>query len=283
MANSWGERMRKNFVLVGVGVVVLMLLSTVVITPIQSSKIVNMKLDKIRCAKFEEKVKCSIFDERGRSIVVESMLDKDQIEKLKEVLKEVKESGFKEEKIEELQSLLKDYKLIPENFDLKDLLKKPFKQYYSLTFGEFKREIFSRYPLFSPLLKNAFAEIESVGIEDDMKVEEAINILKTRHIQQLPGAIFNVLCFVSAGGLGIFLSIPPLIPLKILSIGLLSGLGIPAAKARVFTLGLLGTQTVSAQSIITLLLGFVGFIFWMPNGSAAIALGVSLVTLASKW
>ncbi len=283
MANSWGERMRKNFVLVGVGVVVLMLLSTVVITPIQSSKIVNMKLDKIRCAKFEEKVKCSIFDERGRSIVVESMLDKDQIEKLKEVLKEVKESGFKEEKIEELQSLLKDYKLLLENFDLKGLLKKPFKQYYSLTFGEFKREIFSRYPLFSPLLKNAFAEIESVGIEDDMKVEEAINILKTRHIQQLPGAIFNVLCFVSAGGLGIFLSIPPLIPLKILSIGLLSGLGIPAAKARVFTLGLLGTQTVSAQSIITLLLGFVGFIFWMPNGSAAIALGVSLVTLASKW
>jgi len=283
MANSWGERMRKNFVLVGVGVVVLMLLSTVVITPIQSSKIVNMKLDKIRCAKFEEKVKCSIFDERGRSIVVESMLDKDQIEKLKEVLREVKESGFKEEKIEELQSLLKDYKLLLENFDLKGLLKKPFKQYYSLTFGEFKREIFSRYPLFSPLLKNAFAEIESVGIEDDMKVEEAINILKTRHIQQLPGAIFNVLCFVSAGGLGIFLSIPPLIPLKILSIGLLSGLGIPAAKARVFTLGLLGTQTVSAQSIITLLLGFVGLIFWMPNGSAAIALGVSLVTLASKW
>lgn len=283
MANSWGERMRKNFVLVGVSVVVLMLLSTVVITPIQSSKIVNMKLDKIRCAKFEEKVKCSIFDERGRSIVVESMLDKDQIEKLKEVLKEVKESGFKEEKIEELQSLLKDYKLLLENFDLKGLLKKPFKQYYSLTFGEFKREIFSRYPLFSPLLKNAFAEIESVGIEDDMKVEEAINILKTRHIQQLPGAIFNVLCFVSAGGLGIFLSIPPLIPLKILSIGLLSGLGIPAAKARVFTLGLLGTQTVSAQSIITLLLGFVGLIFWMPNGSAAIALGVSLVTLASKW
>ena len=272
--------MKKNFVLVWVGVVVLMLLSTVVVMPIQSSKIASVKLDKVRCAKSKEKVKCSIVDERGRSIVAESMLDKDQIEKLKEVLKEVKESGFREEKIEELQSLLKDYKLLPENFDLKDLLKKPFRQYYSLTFGEFKREILSRYPLFSPLLKNAFAKIESVGIDDDMKVEEAMNILKTRHIQQLPGAIFNVLCFVSAFGLGYFLSIPPLIPIKILSIGLLAGLGIPAAKAWVFTLGLLGTQTVSAQGIITLLLGFVGLIFWAPSGAGANALGVSLVTLA---
>ena len=270
--------MKKNFVLVWVGVVVLMLLSTVVVMPIQSSKIASVKLDKVRCAKSEEKVKCSIVDERGRSIVAESMLDKDQIEKLKEVLKEVKESGFREEKIEELQSLLKDYKLIPENFDLKDLLKKPFRQYYSLTFGEFKREMLSRYPLFSPLLKNAFAKIESVGIDDDMKVEEAMNILKTRHIQQSSGAIFNVLCFVWTGGFGLYLPIPPLIPLKILIIGYANGLP-PVLVTGVLTYGLLGPQEILAFSVSFLILGFAGLAFQWPTLGCDV-IGFSLATFA---
>lgn len=265
-----GDRDMKNKLLaVEASIIAILLLSTGILLPVESSKVTKEKL---------QEVKCTVFDPIRGIKVLRAKLTTSQIEKLREALEQVRESGFGDKQIDELESLMKKYKLLPQNTDLNKLFKEPFKEYYDLTIAELKERLMERYPFLSTILNKKFSEIKSAGISEDMKVRDVVSVMAGKG-QQIGGPVFNIICALWIDGLGFAFPFPPLSPIKLFIVGNAGGLAGPA-KATMATWGLLGPQGIYAMEIFFIVIGFVGISLvieeiWIVGG-ALVAIGAGV-------
>jgi len=251
--------MKGKLLAVEASIIAILLLSTGILLPVESSKVTKEKL---------QEVKCTVFDPIRGIKVLRAKLTTSQIEKLREALEQVRESGFGDKQIDELESLMKKYKLLPQNTDLNKLFKEPFKEYYDLTIAELKERLIERYPFLSTILNKKFSEIKSAGISEDMKVRDVVSVMADSDRQMNEyGEIENILCFVLINGPGRCLPIPP-IPLvpKLLVFGRAVGLQ-PKVKAYMHTRGLFGCQDILTYlQIFFVVVGFIGISITIPTG-----------------
>jgi len=163
----------------------------------------------------------------GKVKILSKVLTAFQIEKLKNLLNELRqskgESDF-ENKLMKLDHLLREYGFLSGEMSLKMILEEREKL-LNQRWGDFKRGTLKKYSLLSGMLRRAFKEIEDeANIDDDCTLKEVEEKLNAENsvVQETASAVddgeqhlirFACLFAFGNGYGGFCLSLPPILPL----------------------------------------------------------------------
>ena len=231
---------------------------------------------------------CTVYGGDGKVKILSKVLTAFQIEKLKNLLNELRqskgESDF-ENKLMKLDHLLREYGFLSGEMSLKMILEEREKL-LNQRWGDFKRNMLRRYFLLSGVLRKIFGEIEKeANIKDSYTLKEVVEISSTEvsttdttsSREHGDPFIFNVLCTFKYGGISGF-SIPYfLLPLPI-RIPIVDPFG-PFAPILVGTVAdYAGTGLTHSKDVVFSTRGICGYKeIWGTGGGAALFVLIGVI------